>query len=93
MGACPEDVDYRAPVRPRQGAVPEPAQRQMDHRKAQLHPRPCGVGKTWLGCTLAQAACRNGMTVVYKLTNKLSISLFGRRYDRKAIHDIDPEAR
>jgi DNA replication protein DnaC len=27
---------------------------------------PCGVGKTWLGCALAQAACRDGVTVVYK---------------------------
>ena len=27
---------------------------------------PCGVGKTWLACALAQAACRDGITVLYK---------------------------
>jgi len=27
---------------------------------------PCGVGKTWLACALAQAACRDGTTVLYK---------------------------
>jgi len=32
---------------------------------------PCGVGKTWLACALAQAACRDGMTVHYKRTPRL----------------------
>jgi len=32
---------------------------------------PCGVGKTWLGCALAQAACRDGVTVVYKRMPRL----------------------
>jgi DNA replication protein DnaC len=32
---------------------------------------PCGVGKTWLACALAQAACRDGMTVLYKRTTRL----------------------
>jgi len=27
---------------------------------------PCGVGKTWLACALAQSACRDGTTVLYK---------------------------
>ncbi len=32
---------------------------------------PCGVGKTWLACALAQAACRDGVTVLYKRTTRL----------------------
>ena len=30
-----------------------------------------GVGKTWLGCALAQAACRDGVTVVHKRMPRL----------------------
>jgi hypothetical protein len=32
---------------------------------------PCGVGKTWLGCALAQMACRESVTVVYKRMPRL----------------------
>ena len=32
---------------------------------------PCGVGKTWLACALAQAACREGVTVLYKRATRL----------------------
>ena len=32
---------------------------------------PCGVGKTWLACALAQAACRDGVTVLYRRLPRL----------------------
>lgn len=32
---------------------------------------PCGVGKTWLACALAQSACRDGVTVLYKRMPRL----------------------
>lgn len=32
---------------------------------------PCGVGKTWLACALAQAACRYGTTVLYRRLPRL----------------------
>jgi len=32
---------------------------------------PCGVGKTWLACAVAQAACRTGTTVLYKRLPRL----------------------
>ena len=32
---------------------------------------PCGVGKTWLACTLAQVACLDGITVLYKRMPRL----------------------
>ena len=36
---------------------------------------PCGVGKTWLACALAQSACRNGSTVLYKRLPRLFAEL------------------
>jgi len=84
-GGLPGRCRLPRAARPRQGAVPKPSHRQVDHRQTQPdHPRPgrrcftspgrtgpCGVGKTWRGCALAQAACRDGVTVVYKRMPRL----------------------
>jgi DNA replication protein DnaC len=32
---------------------------------------PTGIGKTWLGCALAQKACRDGFSVLHKRTTEL----------------------
>src|SRR6516225_11170336 len=32
---------------------------------------PTGIGKTWLGCALAQKACRDGFSVLHKRTSEL----------------------
>jgi hypothetical protein len=50
----------------RQGSVPTTHSWQMDaeHRNL-LVTGPCGVGKSWLSCALAQKACRDGYTVLY----------------------------
>jgi DNA replication protein DnaC len=32
---------------------------------------PTGIGKTWLGCALAQKACRDGFTILHKRTAEL----------------------
>src|SRR3954471_12953699 len=32
---------------------------------------PTGIGKTWLGCALAQKACRDGFTILNKRMNEL----------------------
>jgi DNA replication protein DnaC len=32
---------------------------------------PTGIGKTWLGCALAQKACRDGFTILHKRANEL----------------------
>ena len=32
---------------------------------------PTGVGKSWIGCALAQKACRDGFSVVHKKTSEL----------------------
>ena len=72
MGACPEDVDCRA----RRGLDKALFQnlltgRWIADRRNLIITGPCGVGKTSLGCALAQAACRDGITVVCKRMPRL----------------------
>ena len=72
VGASPEDVDYRA----RRGLDKALFQELLtgkwiaDKRNLILT-GPCGVGKTWLACALAQAACRTGVTVLYRRLPRL----------------------
>jgi DNA replication protein DnaC len=72
VGAAPEDVDYRA----RRGLDKALFQQLLtgkwirDKRNLMIT-GPCGVGKTWLACALAQAACRDGVTVLYKRLPRL----------------------
>lgn len=72
VGACPEDVDYRA----RRGLDKALFQslltgKWITDKHSLIITGPCGVGKTWLGCALAQAACRDDVTVVYKRMPRL----------------------
>ena len=72
VGACPEDVDYRA----RRGLDKTLFQslltgRWITDKRNLIITGPCGVGKTWLGCALAQTACRDGVTEAYKRTPRL----------------------
>lgn len=71
-GACPEDVDYRA----RRGLDRALFQslltgRWITDRRNLILTGPCGAGKTWLGCALAHAACRSGVTVLYRRLPRL----------------------
>ena len=72
VGAAPEDVDYKT----RRG-LDKPLFQQLltgkwiRGKRNVMITGPCGVGKTWLACALAQAACRDGMTVLYKRTTRL----------------------
>jgi len=71
-GASPEDVDYKT----RRGLDKALFQNLLsgkwikDKRNLMIT-GPCGVGKTWLACALAQAACRDGVTVLYKRMPRL----------------------
>lgn len=72
LGACPEDVDYRA----RRGLDKALFQnlltgKWITQKRNLIITGPCGVGKTWLGCALAQAACRDGVSVLYKRMPRL----------------------
>ena len=78
VGACPEDVDYRA----RRGLDKALFQNLLSgkwitDKRNLIITGPCGVGKTWLGCALAQAACRDGVTVVYKRMPRHARPWFG----------------
>ncbi len=72
VGATPEDVDYKT----RRGLDKALFQNLLtgkwiaDKRNLMIT-GPCGVGKTWLACALAQAACREGVTVLYKRATRL----------------------
>jgi IstB-like ATP binding protein len=45
-------------------------QRIAEHRNL-LVTGPCGIGKSWLACALAQKACRDGYTVHYARVPRL----------------------
>ena len=72
VGAAPEDVDYRA----RRNLDKVLFQQLLtgkwirDKRNLMIT-GPCGVGKTWLACALAQSACRDGKTVLYRRLPRL----------------------
>ncbi|SDQ96873.1 ATP-binding protein [Pseudovibrio sp. Tun.PSC04-5.I4] len=72
VGAAPEDVDYKT----RRGLDKALFQqiltgRWIKDKRNLMITGPCGVGKTWLACALAQAACRDGVTVLYKRMSRL----------------------
>lgn len=72
VGACPEDIDYRA----RRGLDKTLLQSLLTNnwikdKRNLMITGPCGVGKTWLACAIGQAACRQGITVLYKRAPRL----------------------
>src|SRR5690242_5437683 len=74
--AAIEDVDYRTPRRLDKALFQQLATSRWvaDHRNL-LVTGPCGVGKSWLSCALAQKACRDGYTVHYARVPRLFADL------------------
>ena len=64
--ACMEDVDYRT-SRGLDRALFQSLGTTgwIDRHRAVLISGPCGVGKSWLACALANAACRQGLSAYY----------------------------
>ena len=74
--AAIEDVDYRTPRRLDKAMFQQLATSRWiaEHRNL-LVTGPCGVGKSWLSCALAQKACRDGYTVHYARVPRLFADL------------------
>lgn len=76
VGASLEDVDYRTPRKLDKALFQQLATGQWiaEHRNL-LITGPCGVGKTWLACALAQKACRDNRSVLYHRLPRLFAEL------------------
>jgi DNA replication protein DnaC len=70
--ASVEDVDFRTPRQLDKTLFQELAACRWirEHRNLTIC-GPCGIGKSWLACALAQKACRDGHTVHYARVPRL----------------------
>ena len=74
--ASVEDVDYRASRRLDKALFQQLATcRWITEHRNLLITGPCGIGKSWLSCSLAQKACRDGYTVHYARAPRLFADL------------------
>jgi DNA replication protein DnaC len=79
---CVEDIDYRHPR-----GLDRPLMRSLSGSQwvaqhlSVLLTGPTGIGKSWLAQALAQKACRDGYTVLYRPTPKLFRDLAIARAD------------
>ena len=74
--ASVEDVDYRTPRKLDKALFQQLATcRWIAEHRGLLVTGPCGVGKSWLSCALAQKACRDGYTVHYARVPRLFADL------------------
>ena len=71
-----EDVDYRAPRQLDKALFQQLATSRwiVEHRNLAIC-GPCGIGKSWLACALAQKACRDGHSVHYVRVPRLFADL------------------
>jgi DNA replication protein DnaC len=71
-----EDVNYRAPRMLDKALFQQLATcRWLGEHRNLLVTGPCGVGKSWLSCALAQKACRDGYSVHYARVPRLFADL------------------
>ena len=87
IGAVIEDVDYRTRRNLDKALFQQLLTgKWIRDRRNLMITGPCGVGKTWLACALAQNACRGNTTVLYKrlprLFDELELSHGDGRFPR-----------
>ena len=71
-----EDVDYRTPRKLDKSLFQQLATcRWLAEHRNLLVTGPCGIGKSWLACALAQKACRDGYSVHYARVPRLFADL------------------
>src|SRR5215472_12592617 len=74
--AAIEDVDYRTSRRLDRALFQQlTAGKWIAEHRNLLVTGPCGIGKSWLSCALAQKACRDGYTVFYARVPRLFADL------------------
>ena len=74
--ASVEDVDYRTPRKLDKALFQSLATcRWIAEHRNLLVTGPCGIGKSWLACALAQKACRDGYSVHYARVPRLFADL------------------
>jgi DNA replication protein DnaC len=79
---CVEDINYRYPRQMDAATVRGLTNSQwVEQHLGVLLTGPTGIGKSWLGQALAQKACRDGYTVLYKPAAKLFRDLAQARAD------------
>jgi len=80
--AAIEDVDYRTPRRLDKALFQQLGTcRWIAEHRGLLVTGPCGIGKSWLSCALAQKACRDGYSALYLRAAALSRDLAVARAD------------
>ena len=87
LSATVEDLDFRPSRNMDRSMIMSLAQNQWvrSHQNI-LVTGPTGAGKSYLGCALAQKACRDGHTTVYqrlpRLLNELAVARHDGRYSK-----------
>jgi DNA replication protein DnaC len=72
QNACVEDIDLKTPRGIDRTLLARlVAGDWIDQRQNCLITGPCGVGKSWLACTLGHKACRDGRSVFYQRVPRL----------------------
>lgn len=94
QAATVEDVDYRTPrgLDRTLFAKLTTCQWIRDHRHL-IFCGPTGIGKSWLSCALAQAACREDFSVLYQRTSRLFADLDLARGDGRYAKKLASLAR
>ena len=76
VGACIEDLDYRAPRKLVRALFKDLATgKWIDEHRNLLITGPCGIDKTWLACALGHKACRDRKSVLYHRLPRLFADL------------------
>lgn len=88
--ACVEDIDYRAPRELDQSIMAKLTGCGWIREHLNLFIiGPTGIGKSWLGCALAQKACREGFSARYlrvpQLFQELTIAKGDGRYHKLVV--------
>jgi len=66
-----EDIDYRTPRLDKALFQQLATGKWIAEHRNLLVTGPCGIGKSWLSCALAQKACRDGYMVLYARVPRL----------------------